>query len=499
MPTYAELDIAVIGAGFSGIAAAVALRESGRRNFAVFERAAEPGGVWRDNVYPGCRCDVPSRLYELDARPNPAWSQNFASQPEILSYLKAIAGEPALTGHFRFNHDLCEAMFDPSIGRWRLAIAGREPITARTIIFALGPLNRPYIPEIPGQETFLGPQFHSARWDAAIDFRGRHVAVIGTGASAVQIVPHIAQQAEKLYVVQRSPPWILPRGERRFTQTESHFAQRFAAFHQLARAYNYWKLEFFGHAYYSKTIAYRLLTHVAAVKRRRDIADPDLRRRLTPADRIGCKRALLSDDYLSSFNSANVKLLDSAVQNIDAQGLTCADGRRADVDTIVWATGFRVTDTKGMPQILNAEGVELAALWSRQGPQAFRGVVVAGFPNLLYLLGPNGGLGHSSAIHFAESQIGYAIKYLDHLDRLTCPKALNLPRDRQNKYNDWVQGALARTTWGTPCNSWYTDKFGFNRAIFPGLCQDYRRLMAHFEPDDFVSNPPQPTVNFDAS
>ena len=310
MPTAADLDVAVIGAGFSGIATAIALKDTGRERFAVFEKASEPGGVWRDNIYPGCRCDVPSQLYELEARPNPGWSRNFAPQPEIQAYLAAVAAEPGLSGRFRFDHEITAASFDAAHGFWRLDIAGRAPLTARALILGLGPLSRPLIPEVPGRAAFGGTQVHSARWDTSLDVTGRRVAVIGTGASAVQIVPEMARAAEHVYVVQRSPAWILPRGERRFTKAERALHRRLPALHRLGRAFHYWKLEFFGHAYQRKALAYLVLSGVANRKRRREVHDADLRRRLTPPERIGCKRAVLSDDYLPSFNRPNVTLLD---------------------------------------------------------------------------------------------------------------------------------------------------------------------------------------------
>ncbi|WP_193140961.1 NAD(P)/FAD-dependent oxidoreductase [Meridianimarinicoccus sp. MJW13] len=486
MPTAADLDIAVIGAGFSGIAAAIALKDAGRQRFAVFERAAGVGGVWRDNIYPGCRCDVPSQLYELAARPNPGWSRNFAPQPEILAYLRQVSAEPGLADHFRFGHDVTEARFDAAKGLWRLKIFGRAAVTARALIVAFGPLSRPRIPNIPGRESYGGLQLHSARWGPGADFAGKRVAVIGTGASAIQIVPEIARDAEQLYVVQRSPAWILPRGERRFTAAERALYRRLPALHRLGRAFHYWKLEFFGHAYLHKGLAYGALTGAARFKRWREVRDPELRRRLTPSDRIGCKRAVLSEDYLSTFNRPNVTLIDSALDRLDAAGVICADGRRADVDAVIWATGFHVTDPADLLPVVNAEGVELAGLWQREGPQAYRGTVVAGFPNFAYLLGPNGGLGHSSAVHFVESQLRYVLAYLDRLNTLTAPAALDLPRDRQDGYNAWVQAELANTVWGgAACNSWYVDAHGVNRAIFPGLCEDYRRHMLSFDGTDF--------------
>ena len=485
MPTRADLDVAVIGAGFSGIAAALALKGSGRSSFTVFERAERPGGVWRDNIYPGCRCDVPSQLYELAARPNPGWSRNFAPQPEILDYLQRVAAEPDLAGHFRFAQPVTRAWFDAEAGRWCIEIAGAAPVSARALLLATGPLSRPHIPELPGRDCFCGLQVHSATWRAGISFSGRRVAVVGTGASAIQIVPEIAREAAHLYVVQRSAPWVLPRGERPFAAPERALCRRLPQLHRLGRVFHYWKLEFFGRAYRRKGLAYLLLTGAAAVKRWREVREAQLRCSLTPTERIGCKRAVLSDEYLPTFNRPNVTLLDSALAALDEAGVICADGRRATVDAVIWATGFRVVDPAGLVPVINAEGVELAALWHREGPQAYKGTVIAGFPNLLYLLGPNGGLGHSSAVLFVESQLAYVLSYLDQLDALASPAALDLPRDRQDTYNEWVQRALAHTVWGSACSSWYFDRAGVNRAIFPGLCQDYRRHMATFESSDY--------------
>lgn len=487
MPTAADIDVAVVGAGFSGIAAAIALKGSGRTCFAVFEAAEVPGGVWRDNIYPGCRCDVPSQLYELAARPNLGWSRNFAPQREIQAYLEAVAGELGLAEYFCYRHEITRATFDASGGHWVLEIVDRAPVRARTLVLAVGPLSRPRIPEVPGRDLFRGTQVHSARWDPGVSFAGQRVAVIGTGASAIQIVPALGPEAHMLYVVQRSPAWILPRGERRFAAAERALYQRIPALHRLGRTLHYWKLEFFGQAYQREGVAYHLLTAIANLKRSREVPDRELRRRLTPAERIGCKRAVLSDDYLPSFSRPNVTLIDSALARLDETGIIAADGRRAEVDTVVWATGFHVTDTEGLLSVVNADGAVLGDLWTHEGPQAYRSTVVAGFPNMVYLLGPNGGLGHSSAVHFVESQLRYVLAYLDTLDALPAPKALNLSRDRQDRYNEWVQTELAHTVWGTTaCSSWYNDKAGVNRAIFPGLCRDYRRHMAAFDPAEFT-------------
>ena len=428
---------------------------------------------------------MPSRLYELAARPNLNWSHSFAAQPEIQTYLQRVADEPGLAQHFQYSRTVTRVAFNAAEGVWKMEFEDHAPVRARALVLALGPLNRPHMPDVPGIGTFRGDQVHSARWDRELTFIGRRVAVVGTGASAIQIVPEIAKHAEHLYVIQRSPAWILPRGERRFSRAKLSLFRNIPALHRLGRTFQYWKHEFFGNAYQREGLAYWLLTAIANLKRRLEVRDQELRARLTPADRIGCKRAMLSDDYLPSFAQANVTLLDSALAELYDDGVICTDGRQAEVDAIIYATGFHVTDPVGLLPVINADGLELAKLWQREGPQAYKSTVVAGFPNLLYLLGPNGGLGHSSAVHFVESQLQFVLAYLDRLDTLPVPSALNLPRERQDHYNDWIQAELAQTVWGTACNSWYVDHAGINRAIFPGLCQDYRRHMAKFDPSEF--------------
>lgn len=482
----ADLDIAIIGAGFSGLAAAHSLRASGRTRFAVFEAAEGAGGVWRDNIYPGCRCDIPSQLYELEAHPNRDWSANFAPQSEILTYLGRVADDLKIAQHIRYSHRVLSVTFERAAGKWTLRFADRATVRARALIVATGPLSRPQIPDLAGRNDFAGSQVHSACWDSSLNYKRKRVAVVGTGASAVQIVPELAQQAAHLFVVQRSPAWILPRMERRFGALERWLYRRVPGLHRAGRAFHYRKLEFFGQAYQRKGLAYCLLMWSARRKLKKEVSDPDLRHRLRATERIGCKRAALSDDYLPSFSRSNVTLIDGPVVALAPKGIITNDGREVDVDMIVWATGFQVTNPAGLLPIINGFGVALGDVWEREGAQAYRGSIVAGFPNMLYLLGPNGGLGHSSAVHFAESQVRYALSYLKELDRLDLPRVLDLPRDRQDEYNNWVQEKLKSTVWGaSTCNSWYTDAQGVNRAIFPGLCDDYRHHMSNFDPTDF--------------
>ena len=401
-PLPAEAGTVIVGSGFSGLAMAVELKRAGRHDFVVLERAHELGGTWRDNVYPGCRCDVPSHLYSFSFAPNPGWSSTFSPQPEIQAYLCEVARREGLLEHIHFGQELEAAEWDEDGARWRLRTAAGARLSARALVAAAGPLSEPSIPDIPGLGDFRGTVFHSADWDHSHDLAGERIAVIGTGASAVQFVPVIAPEAEQLHVFQRTAPWIMPRPDRPLSRAERIVYRRFPAAQRLMRAGIYWARELFAipmlRARFAGVIEVAARRHL-----RRQIPDPALRAKATPDYKPGCKRILVSNDYLPALTRPNVELVCDAISEIRPHSVVTADGSERAVDTIILGTGFHVTDMPIAERVAGRGGVTLATHWGGS-LEAHRGTTVAGFPNLFFVLGPNTGLGHTSVVLMAEAQ-----------------------------------------------------------------------------------------------
>ncbi len=387
--------------------------------------------------------------------------------------------------HFRFDCRIEAARFSSEHGHWVISLDGQEQVTARCLLLALGPHSRPVEPRFAGKETFAGVSFHSARWPADADLHGKRVAVIGTGASAVQIVPAVAPEVEHLYVFQRSAPWILPRGQRQYTRFERWAFRRLPWTLRLKRSLIFWSHELIGLGFIRQGLINRILMAVAGWKRRRAIRDPELRARLAPDYMIGCKRAMVSDDYYPAFNRDNVTLVTDPITAMDRDGLVCGNTTRWDVDAVVYATGFVVADADGYLPVIGADGRSLEEVWTRDGAAAYMGTTISGFPNLGMLLGPNSGLGHSSVVHIVESQLRYLMRYLEALDALGPGATLDVKPDVQRRYNAQVQERLGKTVWGTGCKSWYLDRKGRNVTVFPGLNAGFRRALASLDLDAY--------------
>jgi len=481
-PTY---QVGIIGAGFGGLIAALKLKHSGRSSFVIFERAAEIGGTWRDNVYPGCACDVPSLVYSIATEPNPDWNSAFSKQPDILRYLKNVVAKNDLAEHIRFDSDITGLEFLEEEGCWQVTDRNGAMTTVKMIMLATGPLNRPVIPNFKGLETFKGKKFHSSAWDNTCDLKGKRVAVIGTGASAIQIVPNIAPEVAHLSVFQRTPAWIAPRNDRKISSFEKTLFNYFPFMQRGFRELRYWLAEFLGKAFVGNETVSKLSSSIALQKLKKEVNDQKIRQKLTPQYKIGCKRVLLSDDYYPAFNRPNVQLITDPIDQITANGIVTTDGNIHPIDVIVFATGFEAADIKVYTKILGKNGTNLIDLWAMTGAQAYHGTTVSGYPNLAFILGPNTGLGHNSVLHMMESQMTYILQYLTLLENSGDTAYLDIQEAIQKAYNENLQKQFDGTVWASGCRSWYMNKNGLNTTLYPRLTVQYRKETEKINKNDY--------------
>jgi cation diffusion facilitator CzcD-associated flavoprotein CzcO len=470
-----HVRVAVIGAGFGGLGAGVRLRREGVTDFVILERADSVGGAWRDNSYPGCACDVPSHLYSFSFAPNAHWPRTFSGQPHIRAYLERVADTFGLRPHIRFDSEVHQARWDADAARWELRTASGE-LTADVLVSATGPLTDPKIPDIPGLSTFPGRVFHSARWDHDFDLKGKRVAMVGTGASAIQIVPAIQPEVARLTVLQRTPPWVLPRMDRGINAAERWLHGTIPATRQARRGLLWLIREFQVGAFAKRPQMMKATEQLAKAHMRKAVKDPVLRAELTPDYTIGCKRILLSNDYYPALTRPNAEVVTSPLTQVRGSSVVTADGTEREVDAIIFGTGFHVTDMPIADRVIGADGRTLAEHWKDGGMAALRGSTVDGFPNLLLVIGPNTGLGNSSMILMIESTLNYIADYLRALDR-TRAAALNARPTAVRAWNAGIQRRMAHTVWNTGgCVSWYLDPSGRNTTVWPGTTAEFRRL-----------------------
>jgi cation diffusion facilitator CzcD-associated flavoprotein CzcO/acetyl esterase/lipase len=470
----ATLEAVIIGTGFGGIGMAVAFQKAGMNDFVILEKAADVGGVWRDNTYPGAACDVPSHLYSFSFEPNPDWSGTFARQDEIHDYLRHCVRKYALEPKIRFNAEVAEAAYDEGRQLWRVTLADGTSLSARLLISAAGQLSRPVIPRLEGSASFKGQAFHSANWDHSCDLSGKRVAVVGTGASATQFVPAIADRVGRLLVFQRTPAYILPRAHRLYTSREQSLFRRVPLAMRLHRAFIYVRYESRALAF---TRAKSLLKLAVGIPFRhmlqRQVADPGLRLALTPGYPIGCKRILLSSDYLASLSKPNVTLVSTPVRRLLDNGIETADGERHQVDVLIYGTGFGATGFLSPMRITGRAGLDLNGAW-RDGAQAYLGMTVPGFPNFFMLYGPNTNLGHNSIVYMIESQVAHVMRCWRAMKRAAA-SAIDVDAARYRGFNHGIQRRLAESVWNG-CTSWYVDANGHNSTNWPGFTLSYRWL-----------------------
>ncbi len=472
--------VIIVGAGFAGLGAAVRLLEAGEDDFVVLERAGDVGGTWRDNTYPGCRCDVPSHLYSFSFAPNPDWSETYSPQPEIWAYLRDTAARAGVLPHVRWNSPVLDASWDDADSRWVVTTPGGTH-RAQFLILATGALAEPSVPPLPGLDSFGGAVMHSARWDHSWDPAGRRVAVIGTGASAIQIVPSIQPEVAELAVFQRTPAWVVPHSGRPIRDWERRLYRSVPVTQRAVRAGVYLTRELLVLGLVSNPRLLRIAERQARRHLERQVPDPELRARLTPHYSLGCKRILPSNDFYPAMSQPNVRLVTSAITEITPGGLRTADGQEHAVDTIVFGTGFHVTDNPTARLVHGRDGHSLAEAFT-PALLAYLGTTIPYFPNLFMMTGPNTGLGHTSMVFMIESQVSYI---LDALRRLGPDERFEVRPDVARAFNDELQSRLPTTVWGSGCASWYLDERGRNITLWPGFTLAYRRRTRRFDPADY--------------
>lgn len=476
-------EVAIIGSGFGGIGIAIQLQKAGLHDIVLLEKASDVGGCWRDNSYPGAACDVPSHLYSFSFEPKFDWSRKFAPQREIYAYIRHCAEKYNVLPKVQLNTEVTAARFDEQQGVWFISTKAGKTIAARILISACGQLNRPAYPRLKGLESFKGEVFHSATWNHDYDLTNKKVAVVGTGASAIQFVPEISKQVKSLTLFQRSAPYVIPKPDRSYGSLEHTLYEKLPILQTLSRAAMYTHHE-------SRALA--MTVFKSALKPfewqfqrhlHKSIKNPALRAKLTPDYPLGCKRILISNEYYETLARPNVDVVTDNIAEVTATGIKTKNGQDYAVDAIIYGTGFQATDFLAPMKITGREGVDLNQVW-RDGAEAYLGMTVSGFPNLFMLYGPNTNLGHNSIVYMLESQFAYivdAIKTLRQQDL----RFVDVKSQVQGVYNRWVQQQIIKTIWDEGCTSWYKTESGKNTNNWPGFTLVYRHKTRHFDGQDY--------------
>jgi cation diffusion facilitator CzcD-associated flavoprotein CzcO len=477
-----HVKFAIVGSGFAGIGCGIRLKQEGQEDFVILERADDVGGTWRDNTYPGCACDVPSHLYSFSFEPNPNWSRTFSPQPEIWDYLRHCAKKYGIEPHLRFNQTVTEAAWDDDAEMWNIE-TDHGNLTADFLIAGVGPLSDPRLPDIPGIESFEGRMFHTAKWDHDYDLTGKRVAVIGTGASSIQVVPKIQPLVKQLHLFQRTAPCIVPQRDRRLSKLEKRLYKLFPPAQLAMRAAIYWMRELFVIGFMHPREG-GVNEKLARTHLERQVKDPELREKLTPRYRMGCKRVLISDSYYPALQQPNAEVVTDRIVEIKPHSIVTADGTEREIDALILGTGFHVTDMPVAEYVRGRDGRTMAQVW-QGSPQAYLGSAVSGFPNLFFLVGPNTGLGHNSIVFMIESQLNYLAECLQHM-KARGADLFEVRENVQERFNARLQKQLEGTVWNSGgCASWYLDENGKNTTIWPGFTWPYRQQTRHFNPADY--------------
>jgi cation diffusion facilitator CzcD-associated flavoprotein CzcO len=492
------VDVVIIGSGFGGLCMAIKLREAGNDNFVLLEKAADVGGTWRENSYPGAACDVQSHMYSFSFAPKTDWTQRYAGFEEIQQYILDTTDKYCLRPFIRFNAEVTGLHFDPSSGQWTVDTASGDQYLARHVVLASGPLHVPSIPHLPGQEKFTGKIFHSAQWDHSYDLTDKNVVSIGTGGSAIQYAPEIAPKVKHLSILQRTSAWVIPRDTRTYAEWEKKLFAKVPFLRKLHRIRLYWTNESRVWPLFAPRVA-QALQKLAQMFIKAQVKDPQRVKALTPDYTIGCKRILISNKWLPMFNRDNVELVTSGIQELRENSVLLKDGRELPADCIILGTGF-VTDPriymknfpcKGLP------GRDLMQDW-KDGAEAYYGTTVTGYPNLFQLVGPNTGLGHNSIIFMIEAQVHYTLQCMKLLKQKGADY-LDVKPQAQRSFNEKLQAKFKGTVWQSGCSSWYQQADGRNVMLWPGSTWRFWQQTRRVNEDDYTftrcTNPLTQAVN----
>ncbi len=477
----------IIGSGFAGMGMGIKLKEAGVSDFIILEKAATLGGTWRDNTYPGCGCDVMSHLYSFSFFLNPDWSRAFSGQEEIREYMERCADEFDIRKFMRFNAGVKQAEFREKSNTWSVTLEDGEQLEANYLIGGTGGLSIPSLPNIKGRDSFDGPSLHTAEWDKTVDISGKRVAVIGTGASAIQLIPSIADKVSALKVFQRTPTWVLPKPDREYFGFEKWLFRKLPFLMRLYRNMIYWRNELFATAFVRKTGIFSIPQWLANRQISKNIKDPELQKKLTPDFTLGCKRVLLSNDYYPALAKEQVDVITEGIDHIFPKGIVTKDGVEHEVDVVVYATGFKATEYLSNVKMIGKNGQTLSQTWERD-PDAYLGTTVAGFPNLFLMGGPNTGIGHTSMVYILESQMAYIVDALKQLES-EAKQFVEIKPEAQQAFNKEVQKAMQKTIWKTgQCNSWYLHPVtGKNVTLWPDYTFKFRKKTRTFDANNYIT------------
>ena len=489
-----DVTVAIIGAGFSGLGMAIKLRQAGMEDFVVLEKADDVGGTWRENQYPGCACDVPSHLYSFSFEPKPDWTRAFSPQGEIWDYLRACTEKYGLKDFIKFGKEVTRAEFDDTSTLWRITTADGESFTSQHVVAGTGGLHIPSYPEILGLSEFKGQVMHSATWDHNVDLKDKKVVVIGTGASAIQFVPKIAPDAEHITIFQRTAPWIMPKPDKDYSDSEKSRFKKWPGFRNFVRKLIFFRLELITWLMNKRPDLIQRgekigLDHIEA-----SIQDPELRKKVTPNFRLGCKRVLMSNEWYQVLDSDKVDLETDGIASISENSVTTRDGRTIRADVILLGTGFRPFEMPDGLEVLGRGSKSLREEWD-VFPEAYLGITVSGFPNYYVMLGPNTGLGSNSVVLMIEAQIQFAMDAIRTMHQQNIA-FMDVREEVQRAYNEDIQEKLQGTVWTTGCVSWYQTREGRNGAIWPGSTLGYRLRTNRIKARDYevVQAAPLPAV-----